>query len=445
LKQILITGTVPTANTATISIGDKLQSSNELSQGLAVRIEQGRSFGFSIAFYRGVHFRQEDLMNPGYGFNEQILPDINSGVSAGSYNIIAPSLLFRSPDLKRLSELKKWMEKSPDFKKWFEIQDFTFNLNDDLIVSGDISKQTALSPYSLFTGGSTIFSDQVFAEAIEISKSLDNSFYLPLGIEDEATNAKNEQIFSLLTSGDLRWTKYGVVGAYGDSASFNQDTDSSVSVAKFYNSSNIITVHGYSKVANNKYPDGYRNISMLEKASKVLGRICGLSPQTPITFKDIAIDNEVHKLKESEKEFAIENGILCTNYDSELNRFVILAGINTLGDNDFLVNEDASSYDIAVERIKSQLNKEIIYNAKQTFFNNQTSGPNRNTVSPEDIKTWLGGFLESKVAKTNQDNLIIRYGSITVKTIEDNYFVEYEFVPNYPVSKVVFVGLMLSA
>lgn len=443
-NELGFSATVPTSNTTASANPSIIATSNELSRGLAVRLEQGRAFGYSIAFYRGIHDRKEDPLNPGFGFNEAPLTDINQGVNPGTYNIVKPLPLFRSPDLRRLSELKKWMEKSPDFKKWFEVTAFSFNPLDDMITQSDLDFQSSLTPYKVFEGATTTFNQQSYNDAIEVAASIENSFYLGLGSGDDATSVKNVQLFDLVNS-NLRWQKYLVLGGYGDSASFMQETDSSSYVSKYYNSSNVIVVHGFSKVANNRYPDGYRNISMLEKASKILGRISGLTPQTPLTFKDIAIDFEVHKLKESEKEAAIESGILCTHYDTELQRFVVLAGINTLGNNDFLVNEDATSYDISVERIKSQLNREIVYAAKQKFFSNQTSGPNRNTVSQEDVRAFVEGFLNSKVATANQDNLIIRYGAITVKTVDDNIYVEYEFVPNYPVNKLILTGIMLAS
>lgn len=417
--------------------------SNELGGGFACRLEAGKAFGYSLVFYKGVHIKQEDPLNPGFGYDEKPLVDIYSGVGVGEYNVLKPQVLFRSPDLRRLSELKKWMQKSPSFKKWFKIEDFVIDPSNDMIVAGDLAQYTALAPYNLFSGGTTNFTPAAFNEAVDLSKSFDNSFYLSLQAGDQATSVNNTAIYNLLVSGELNWEKFMFVAGYDTKDDLLGDMDCSQAVAAYYNSSKVIVTHGSAKTANTAYPDGYRNISTLEKTAKILGRIAGLPPQTPITWKDIDIAAENHKLLEGEKEAVIEAGILCTNYDFELTSFVILAGINSLGNNDFLINEDAQSYSIQIERIKSQLNKELIFGAKRTFFGGNT-GPNRNTVSPASVRTWTIGFLESKVATNERDNLIIRFANVTAKIDQDNVWVEYEFVPNSEVNKIIFQGVMLA-
>jgi hypothetical protein len=420
-------------------------TSTELSKGLAVRLENGRAYGYSLAFYRGVHDKMADPLNQGYGFNETALPDPTLNVLPGTYNVLPPTLLFRSPDFKRLSELNRWLTKSPDFRKWFSVTSFPFDPNDDAVTNADITtNQTALIPYKVFAGGTTTFGAQDFTDALTAAKSLDNTFFLSLKSGDDADGINNTAVFNLLTSDELKWDKYQFVPGYGDSDSFLGDVDTTEYLTKYYNNQHVIVTHGLAKVANTQYPDGYRNISVLEKTAKLLGRVAGLPPQTPLTFKDIAIDAEIHKLTEPEKEAGIAAGILMTAYNSELSSFVVVAGINTLGNNDFLVNTDASSYDIAVERIKSQLNKELIYFSTQAFFGTD-KGANRGTVTPEDIGTWLKSFLNQRTASDNKDNLIIRQGAITVTVDQDNYFVTYEFVPNYPINKIVFTGIMLGA
>lgn len=416
----------------------------ELSKGLAVRLENGRAFGYSLVFYRGVHDRAEDTLNPGYGYNEKLLPDISSNIQ-NTYNITKPQPLFRSPDLKTLSDLKRWLSRSNDFKRWFSVTSFTIpDTSDDLIVAADIANNhTDLLPYKAFAGGTTTFTPQAYSKAIDLVKELDNSFFLSLQSGDDATGINNTALSNLLKSGELNWEKFQIVAAYDNSDSFIGDLNSSQYVANYYDSSKTIVVHGAAKVSNVEYPNGYRNISQLEKAAKVLGRIAGLTPQTPITWKDISINAEVHKLSEGEKEVALQNGILCTFYDSELTNFVVLAGINSLTNNEFLINEDGQSFEISIERIKSQLNKELIFGAKRAFFG-KNSGPNRATVSEQDLLTWTKGFLESKVATTDRDNLLIRVDKISTRIEQDNIYVNYGVVVNTPINKIIFSGFMLS-
>ena len=429
--------------TKTFNPSDDTVLSNELGKGFAVKLEPGRSFGYSLVFYRGIADVQEDPLNPGYGFNEKALPDTTNNTASGTYNIIKPQVLFRSPDVKTLTELKKWLSKSNTFKKWFKLDEFIIGSTSDLIVAADITANyTALAPYALFTGGTTTYTDAAFQAALDLSKSLDNSFYLALSSKAQATNAHNTAIADLLTSGDLRWEKFMFVGAYENSDEFVGDSGTSQAVARHYDTSKVVAVHGAAKVANVEYPDGFRNISVLEKTAKVLGRTAGLPPQTPVSWKEIDIAAETHRLTEGDKEAAMSSGILCTYYNSELTAFVVLAGINTLGNNEFFINDDAQSYSIQIERIKSQLNKEIIFNATRVFFGKNT-GPNRNTISAEDILAWTKGFLESKVATDLQDNLIVRVGAITSRLDQDNMYVEYSFSPNGEISKIIFTGVIL--
>ena len=176
-----------------------------------------------------------------------------------------------------------------------------------------------------------------------------------------------------------------------------------------------------------------------------MGRCAGLEPQTPLTLKRINIDGEVHVLDEKELEFALDKGILVSYFDDELQNFVILQGVNSLQppNNVFLVNENGTSFSIAVNRIASQLNKEIIFNAKKRFYGDDLNGPNRNTISEEDVIAWLNGFLSRKVANATDDNLITRFQNIQVTTNQDNYYVTYEFAPNFEVNKMIFTGFML--
>lgn len=294
--------------------------------------------------------------------------------------------------------------------------------------------------YNLASGATEVYNVASFDAAIQAVKEIDNTFFLATsyGVVD-SIGLNNTKILDFVVN-ESKYEKFMVVAAGADKSQFIGTSNSSEATAKYYNTDKAIIVHGASKKTTK---NGFKIVSQLYKAAAVLGRICGLEPQVPVTFKSIGIDGEVHKLSDAEKEFALATGILITYYDVELGYYVVQQGINSLQNNQYLVNEDGTSFDITIKRITAQLNKEIVINAKRVFFGKPSNGPNRNTVTEDDIKAWLEGFLQTKTASSLTDNLILRFGNITVTVQADNYFVSYEFVPNFPISKIVFTGVIL--
>ena len=122
---------------------------------------------------------------------------------------------------------------------------------------------------------------------------------------------------------------------------------------------------------------------------------------------------------------------------------MVLQGINTLQNNDDLVNEDGSSFSITVRRITAQLNKEVAIFLKRKFFGKDTVGPNRNTVTESDLVAAVEGYLQKRTASSNQDDLIIRFQNVSAVVNADTYNVNYEFVPNFEVNKFIVTGVIL--
>lgn len=418
--------------------------SNELATGYAARIEKGRAFGYSLVFYKGATSSLRDTLNTSVPTNwDGSVPPIDL-VTAGVHSAVNPAtLMFRSPDCTNIRQLQQWLQKSADVKSIYKSAAVTFtgtNNFDDLIASADQTQYTAIAPYSLIAGATETFASTDFDSAITAVKNIDNTFFLGLGYGSNVYNVNNLKIFNLLTGGDLRYDKYMIVAGGQDADGFA----SSITVAQEYNSQHVVVVHAGGTLTDTRQPNNILIVSQLYKAAMILGRVAGLEPQTPVTFKQIGLASDLHIITQDQEEQAIDAGLTYTKFDSELDAFIVGYGLTTLQDNEFLVNADGSSYDLAVERIKSQLNKSIIINAKRTFFGTN-NGPNRNTISPADIQTWLAGFLTTVTATPQQDNLIIRWDNITVTVDQDIYYVNYEFVPNFPVSKIVFTGLMLNS
>lgn len=344
-----------------------------------------------------------------------------------------PTIFLSSVECESVQDLIDWCLNSNEFKAAFKLKSGYTATGD--FVAGDV---TALAGYTLAAGGTETYDNAGFDAALEAIKDLDNTFFLSLDYGTNSTSLSNEKILDFINN-ESKYEKFLVIPGGYDKNTFAGASNTSEATAKYYDTDKVIVVHGgYKKTSRG----GFLLKSQLHKAALVLGRTCGLPPQTPITFKSLNIDGEVHKLSDSEKEFALDFGILTTHLDSELGYHVIQQGINSLQQNNYLVNEDGTSHDIAVKRITAQLNKEICVQGKKVFFG-KNEGPNRNTVTEEDIKAWLEGFLQGKTASTLEDNLIIRFGNINVVVQADNYFVSYEFVPNYPISKIVFTGIIL--
>ena len=400
-------------------------TSTNLSKGYALKLVAGATSGtFIVEFYKGTFV----------GTNPETGLPYNNEKDA---SLAIPLLLFKSPEFVAISDLHSWATSSADFNGLFNFDPTSTATG--AAVAGDITSNVG---FKLLAGGTETYSTDDFDACLESIKNLDNSFFFSTKVGVEAAGVNNTKILSWIGDGNFKYPKYLVVAGGRTSAKFKTGSDSSVEIAKYFDSSKVIVIHGGALKSDRMQLSGFRKVSQLYKAAAVLGRACGLEPQVPLTFKTIGIDGEEHTLTDSEKEVAIENGVLYTNFDYELNDFIIGSGINTLQDNQFLVNNDGDSYAISVERIKSQLCKEVIFTSKRKFFSTNV-GPNRGTVTPEDITSWLGGFLTSKTATDLQDNLIITWRNIQVIVDQDIYYVTFEFVPNFPVEKIVFSGKLM--
>lgn len=397
-------------------------TSGVLTHGYAAKVAQSLvdATKFRLDFYRGSYSGLDTTNNLPY-----------DGIALSE---ATAKLLLSSPEVTSVTELIEWMRNSNNFKTIFDLASVTTGATAPIVIA-DVTGN-----YILATGGTEAYGAADFTAAIEAVKDLDNTFFLAtaFGVTN-AIGLNNTKIFDFIVN-DSRYSKFMVVAGGSDKEGFSGASDSSEAVAAYYNSDKVIVVHGGCKLASRR---GFLIQSQLYKAAVVLGRICGLAPQTPVTLKSIDIDGEVHKLTDLEKEYALAKGILTTHYDGELGYYVVQQGINSLQNNEFLVNDNGTSFDIAVKRIEAALNKEIVINAKRTFFGKPMDGPNRNTVTEQDVKLWLNGFLKSRTASSLQDNLIVRYDNIEVEVKGDNYFITYDFVPNYSISKIIATGIIL--
>lgn len=346
-----------------------------------------------------------------------------------------PLLLCQSPSLNNIANLHTWMETDATFMQFFKLRTKTV-VGTGAITSADV---VANPTYILAAGGTETYASTHIDTILAAIQEVDHTFFLcdKYGITD-AYGTNNLKILASLT--DAKYQKFLIVGGGKDKTEFLQATNSSKKIASDFDTSSVIVVHGEPKKARRGF-NTLKQYPVIYKTAQVTGRLAGLEPQTPVTFKDINIDAEAHSLTPQELELGLDAGILMTYKDTEFNRFVVCQGINTLQNNSNLVNNDAQSHDVAVMRIIAQLNKELAINAKLNFFA-RNIGPNRNTITPEDLVNFIDGFLSSKMARSNQDNLIVDYRDITVTVQGDTYKAQYSVVPNYPVNKIVITGVL---
>jgi len=133
----------------------------------------------------------------------------------------------------------------------------------------------------------------------------------------------------------------------------------------------------------------------------------------------------------------LDAGVLMTRLSN--GSFEVVKGINTLQNNTYLVNADGSTHSKQFARIERQLNKEITFNAKNVLLK-KPNGSNRNTVSVEDVEEFVKGYLNSKVATDQDDNLIISFRAVEAVRNQDAYEVTYAFIPNTEISFLFFTG-----
>ena len=414
-------------------VGNGVLSGTELAKGYAFILRAGKTSGkFVLDMYRG-NFRG----NNGSG-GDLIAWD---GVEIDA---TTPSIVVSTPEFATLGEVQSWMNTNVEFQTSFEVKSFTIT---DL---GTVTAADAVTyaDYTLAISGTDTYATTDLDDALTAVTDLDYTYILS-DVYGGAAVYQSTPISTILAHivDDAKYEKYIIIGGGKDSTEFNQATDSSIATAEDNDTSRVVVVHGdFLKSIKVSTTTG-SNVALKQyesffKAANVLGRILGAEPQVPGTFKTLDIDGEVHELNKDEKEEALQDGVLVTGYDVEFGDFTIIQSINSLQDNDFLVNPDGQSFTIEIERIKSQLNKELVVLAKQRLLG-QRLGVNRNTLSANDVKLFTEGYLQGKIADQTDDNLILAFQNVTVTTVGDAYQIAYEFMPNFPVSKLFFTGTMI--
>ena len=406
-------------------IGNGLLESGTLYKGYAGIMRKGTndSSKFIIDFYVGT-YKGEDADGDSY-----------DGITKAS---TIPILLVSSLEFSDVSELITWMNTNATFNYYFKLKSSSV-LGRGIVDNQDL---TNYSNYNLAIGGTESYSSGDLDQVLDYITNADYSFVLCDNWGDNAMSSNNGKIIAHIVQ-EAKYEKAMVVGGGKDALKFTQ-TNGSISIAQYYDSDRVVVVHSGVKIPSNISGTGFKEYDSIYTAAAVVGRILGLPPQVPVTFKGLDIAGVLHPLKEKEKEQCLLEGVLCIAHDDEVGRFIVIQGVNSLQRNTYLINEDASSFSIQVKRIIAQANKTLTINARNDLFNTE-NGANRFTMSMQVVKDWAKKQLKSLTVTTTDDNLFLSFRNVEVITSEDNVYLKYGAVPNGEITKLLISGVLLDS
>lgn len=409
------------------TVGNGAMYNDILSLGFGAKVIAGKldTSKFIVQFWRGTYKGLDTAISNGTPYD---------GLNQAQAQ---PELICESPEVSTVQELVDWANDTAgagyQFNLSFKLKESTIGSVSDVIVAEDIT-----NGYELASGGTEVFSADRLAEVLENISGSIYDFILADNWGDEVRSASNLTIEAwIATEAKIKPDLY--VAAGESVGEFNSGAGSSIATAIAYNSQYTTVVHGGAK----KIDVGGRSLKEYDsiyKAAVALGREAGLAPQIPLTFKGLGIDGEVHELNDREATTALEAGVLVSRLDN--GSFEIVKGVNSLQNNDYLVNPDGSTHSKQLRRIIRQINKELVVNAKAQLLKNP-NGTNRNTLSEEDVKSWTETFLQARCATDQADNLLISFANVEVTSNQDAYEILYQIEANTEVSSLFFTGVLI--
>lgn len=393
--------------------GNGVISDGQLKVGYAARVIAGTDDAskFKLQVYSGSYMGSDEYGEP-FGskkFSEAV-----------SY------LLSESEEFSTLGELYEWARADK-----YILANF--------VVSKTGADDLALSAISLTaaSGGTTEYlNDTEYADILEAISELDITFFLATnttvdkGIDSNTTG----RLFTFLKN-DAKFTEFLVIPGGSDDTDLFGDKNTSQAIAKYYDSGQVVVVHG-APIVDRKDGNGDKQLSSIYLAASIIGLNAGQSPQTPLTFQKIGYQAFAYDLKKREREKALQAGIMHVRNVS--GNWCINQGVTTLQDNKKTIANDGQSMELSIELIKAQLNKELIVDS-QTRFVGKTGA----TASAQTVKNFTETKLQSLTATADTDNLIVAWKNVKVVTKNSNYQITYDFQPNLPVNKLFFTGNIL--
>jgi hypothetical protein len=352
-----------------------------------------------------------------------------------------PRILVTSPDFTTIPDLVAWMNKSSQFNKYFKLDSSAYQ-GSGTVTALDLTNNATLA---LFTGGTESYATSgIFDTTLDCLTAEYYNYVLCLesGINGTtgAIGTNNTKIWTHIKT-IAKYFKCMVVGG-GENENEFDSAGGSIDIAKYFNDEQVTCVHSGLKFINPN--TGVETIkTSLYKASAYLGLKCGLQPENPCTFKSIDMDADCHEMTIKQQELATLYGVLTTVHDTDYAfPFTIKYDINTLQNNYFQINEDATCYGNNVVAIKMMVANTIVINSKKYLLSDSTNKKSntRAILTPETVKNFVISQL-----KAMEGGLIIGYEaeSITVTVKQDAYFINAGIYPNLDVSKLFYTVFLL--
>lgn len=395
-------------------VGNGVIDDGVLKVGYAARVITGSDdpSKFKCQVYRG-SFMGVDKDGEPYG---------SASLSKATGNLLAESEEFET-----LEELYNWARSDK-----YILANFVVSMTG--VKTSNISDVTLTAA----TGGETEWlEDSEYADVLEAISELDVTFFLATNtsIGDGISSATTGRLFTFLKN-DAKFTEFLVIpGGSSDSDLFGE-SDSSQAIAKYYDSEQVVVVHG-APIVNRKDGNGTKELPSIYLAAAIIGLAAGQAPQQPLTFKRVGYQSFTYDLKKKEREKALQAGIMHVRNLSGY--WCVNQGITTIQDNKKSIDSDGQTMELSIALIKAQLNKELIVDSANRFIGD-TSAVN---ASPQTIKNFTETKLSSLTAKTGEDNLLKSWKNVKVVQKNSDFQITYDFAPNLPVNKLFFTGNIL--
>ena len=395
-------------------VGNGVIDGGVLKVGYAARVITGSDdpSKFKCQVYRG-SFMGVDKDGEPYG--------------SASLSKATGNLLTESEEFETLEELYNWARSDK-----YILANF--------VVSMTGAKTSNISALTLTaaTGGKTEWlKDSEYADVLEAISELDVTFFLATNtsVGDGISSATTGRLFTFLKN-DAKFTEFLVIpGGSSDSDLFGE-SDSSQAIAKYYDSEQVVVVHG-APIVNRKDGNGTKELPSIYLAAAIIGLAAGQAPQQPLTFKRVGYQSFTYDLKKKEREKALQAGIMHVRNLSGY--WCVNQGITTIQDNKKSIASNGQTMELSIALIKAQLNKELIVDSANRFIGD-TSAVN---ASPQTIKNFTETKLSSLTAKTGEDNLLKSWKNVKVVQKNSDFQITYDFAPNLPVNKLFFTGNIL--
>lgn len=399
--------------------GNGVVEDGTLKLGYAAKVVAGTEdpSKFKLQIYQGSYMGTDEAGEP-YGARDW--------ASAPQY------LIAESDEFSKIQELVDWCKSNRTVLANFKVSTTgTIGENDVLTAVAQVNA----------TGGTTNYDDATaYANVLEAIGELDVTFFLCTNknVAEATDPATNGKLFTFIKN-TAKFTEFMVVpGGVGDTDLLNTltiTTGTSQAIAKYYDSEQVVVVHG-SPVVGRKDGNGTKELPSIYLAATIIGMAAGSAPQIPLTFKRTGFENFKYDLKQKEREKALQAGIM---HVRNVNGYwVVNQGITTLQDNKQTYANDGQSLELSIALIKAQLNKELIIDASDRF-----TGKNVGTVSPATVKNFVETKLQSLTVVGDQDNLIVDWKNVKVTGKNTDFFCTYDFIPNVPLNKIFFTGNVL--